>query len=241
MNKILLGSEKASFFESYFQCLKTQIDIDLSIAKTGKETIKKCRTINPAIIILHTQFSDMLFTDIIKKIGELKNEDAKSNLILILDNQNDKTYLEDVSVIHKIFTYPFEFEKLTETIMYLRMKYSNTSITFDDITDIIDTLGFGINKPGTKYIISAIHNMYYMKDSLLPINKIYEIVANEFDTCSSKVKSSIRYAIESNYFSKNEFCKKNYQIIFGTSYKLSNKIFLETFLNYLYMEKVRNK
>lgn len=237
MITILLGSEKTNTFENYFQFLKNKFDINLITAKTGVETIKKCRILKPAIIILHTEFSDMFFTDIIKELCNLSTQHRKTNLILIVNNPNEKIYLKDTSVIYKIFELPFNEDELTKTIKFLELSYSNNPLTFNDIEKTLDNLGLGIKKSGTQYIISAIHTIYYHQDTFVALNKIYEIVAKEFHVLPSQVKSAIRYSIESIDYLKNEDIKKLYETIFGTSYKLSNKMFFEALINYLYLKK----
>ena len=116
MTKVLIGNNDIQAGLKNFQFLKNSNEYEIIFSNSGKETIDICRTISPNIIILDSNISDMVYTDIIDIISTLPEENNKCNLILTVNDPKDKQLLSNTSIIYKIFDYSSDTKKVKETI-----------------------------------------------------------------------------------------------------------------------------
>ena len=240
MTRILIGNKNIQEALKDFEFLKNSNEYEIITSNSGVETINKCKTINPAIIILDSNFSDIPYTEVIDKISALPNEQNRCNLILNVENPKDKILLHNTSIVYKIFEIPFNEKEELETIKILRTKFEMPSLSLRELKNILLSLGINTYSLGSQYLISAIFKCYYETDEFTTLAKIYEIIAHEFGVSKEQVKNSIRHIIEafnnSYHTTSNKLCSS----IFTYTTDISPKIFIERFVNYLHIIKSKD-
>ena len=239
MTKVLIGNGDIQAGLKNFQFLKNSNEYEIIFSNSGKETIDICRTISPNIIILDSNISDMVYTDIIDTISTLPEENNKCNLILTVNNPKDKQLLSNTSIIYKIFDYSSDAKKVKETINDLTKKYKTHDITKSEINSLISKLGIFPYSLGASCLISAIFKCYYHPEYFYTLDNLYSKVAPEYNFTVEEVKNKIRHSIDTINISTNIDGAKLYHEIFGQLSKLSPKVFILMFVNYL--NKIKGK
>lgn len=239
MVKVLIGNKDIQTDINNFQFLKDNNEYEIITTNSGKETINKCKTINPEIIILKSNFLDMAYTEVIDKISNLPSEYDKCNLILTVDKPEDKMCLNNTSIVYKIFDIPIDENNAKETLNSLKVKFETPRLTLRELRIILLNLGINIYSIGSQYLISAIFKCYYYPEKFITLDNIYKIVADEYDASSEQVKNAIRHTIDTLNTS-NIADKDLYSNIFSTTKNISSKIFLQKFVNYLHIVKSKN-
>ena len=240
MLKVLIGNKNIKKDMKNYQFIKDDPNYEIITSNSGVETIKKCVSTNPEIIILNSSFSDMHYTDVIDKISCLPNENDKCNLILTINNREDKLSLSNTSIIYRIFEKPVNLCEAKETMTFLKTKFELPNLSLKELKSILLDLGIPTYSLGSQFLISTIFKCYYHPETFVTLDNIYKIVANEFDVSKEQVKNSIRHIIDTFNKSYNIINEKLYFKIFGNAQNISPKQFLQRFINYLQIEKSKN-
>lgn len=244
MTKVLIGNKDIQTDLKNFQFLKNSNEYDLIFSNTGRETINKCRTISPNIIILDSNIQDMAFTEIIDRISTLPDENNKCNLILTVNNPNHKLLLSNTSIIYKIFDYNLEnnldTKKVKEAVNDLTIRYKTPDITKSEVLNLISKLGIFPYSIGTSCLVSAIFKCYYHPEFFSTLDLLYSKVTPEYDNLTQEdIKNKIRHSIDTMNISNNTEGANLYFEIFGNLTKVSPRVFIYLFVNYL--NKIKGK
>lgn len=243
MTKVLIGNKDIQTDLKDFQFLRNSNEYELIFSETGRETINKCRTISPNIIILDSNIQDMDFTEIIDRISTLPDENNKCNLILTVNNPNDKLLLSNTAIIYKIFDYNpkknIDAKKVKEAVNDLTIKYKTPDITRAEVLNLISRLGIFPYSNGTSCLISAIFKCYYHPEYFDTLDNLYSKVAPEYNYTTAEVKNKIRHSIDTMNISTNVDGANLYHEIFGHLTKVSPRVFIYLFVNYL--NKIKGK
>lgn len=239
MVKILIGNKDIQTDLKDFQFLKDNNEYEIITSNSGIETINKCKTISPSIIILNSNMGDMSYTDIIDKLSNLPSEFDKCNLILTVDNPKDKLLLSNTSIIYRVFETPIGEKNAKEIITNLKNKFEIPNLTFRELKTILLHLGINTYSKGSQYLMSAIFKCYYYPEKFTTLDNIYKIVADESNVSKENVKDSIRHTIDTFNTSYNINSNSLYYEIFQDTQNISSKLFLQKFVDYLY--KVKSK
>lgn len=237
MTKVLIVNRNIQSALKDFQFLQNNGEYELITSNTGKETVEKCRTIKPSIIILDSNIADMNYPDIIDKISELPGEDNKCNLILTTANPKDKQLLKHTSILYEIFDSPFDAKQAKKTIDDLEKKYNTPTITILEVNNLLLKLGINIYSLGAQCLTSAIFKCYYHPEYFYTLDNIYSIVAEEYDITKEEVKNKIRHSIDAINRSPYINEQSLYTKIFGNSPNVSSKMFIQMFVNHLHTIK----
>lgn len=246
MTKVLIGNKDIQADLDSFQFLKNSSEYELEFSETGRETINKCRTISPNIIILDSNITDMAFTEIIDKISTLPDENNKCNLILTVNNPKHKLLLSNTSIIYKVLDYNLrdnlDIKKVKEAVNYLTAKYKTPDITKSEVVNLISRLGIFPYSIGTNCLISAIFKSYYHPEYFKTLDFLYNKVALEYEDeglTQEDIKNKIRHTIDTMNISTNIDGQNLYYEIFGHLTKVSPRVFIYLFVNYL--NKIKGK
>lgn len=160
----------------------------------------------------HTNEYDMVVMDVVLSrvdgitiLEELKNKNI-SKKIIILSAYKDEMLMKEANK-YGICSYilkPFSLLSLEKRInnvindsSYLK---NNNSKNLDlEITDLLHNLGIPSHLSGFKYIRESIMMIYKDKTISLITKDIYPMVADKYETTSSRVERAIRHAIEVSY------------------------------------------
>lgn len=237
MVKVLIGDKNVKKNINDFKFLLDYNDFQITTSISGSETIIKCQEINPDIIILDSNFNDMIYTDIIDKISALSNEFNKCNLLLKVNNPKDKLYLSNTSIIYKIFDNPIDENSAKETINFLKQKFEVPELTLRELKYQFINLGINIYANSSQYLISAIFKCYYHPEYFFTLDNLYNIISDEYNVPKEQIKNSIRHLIDTFNNSYNLIDEKLYKKIFIEKGNVSPKQFIQRFVNYLQIIK----
>ena len=243
MIRILIGNKDIQAELKNFHFLENNNEYEIITSNSGKETINMCKTINPAIIIINSNFIDMEYTEVIDKLSNLPNENEKCNLILTVNNPDDKKLLSNTSIIYKIYDVPFDEknkENIKDTINVLKNKFKLPHLDYKELRTILLNLGINIYSKGSQYLVSVIFKCYYYPEKFTTLDNIYKIVADEANTTKERIKDSIRHTIDTFNNLYNINSNSQYFKIFGDSKNISAKVFIQKLVNYLYTIKSKN-
>lgn len=240
MVNVLIGNKDIHEDIKNFEFLTDNDEYKIITSSSGIETINKCRINKPDIILLNSNFTDIAYTEIIDKISNLPDEEDKNNLILTVKNPQDKIALKNVSIIYRIYDYPFDSKQMRQTINYLKERYEIPSITIFEIRTLLSRLGLHPYNVGTQYLISAIYKCYTHPQDFKTLDNIYKKIAIDNDISKDYVKSKIRHTIDTFNKLDMSFTKNLYLEIFGCVQFLSSKRFIEIIVDFLYKNKSKS-
>lgn len=240
MVKVLIGDRNIQKDIDNFRFLNDNNEYQVITSTSGLETIARCREIEPSIIILDSNFDDMIYTDIIDKISLLPNELNKCNLILKVNRPEDKMLLSNTSIVYKIFDNTINENDTQKAVNILKHKFDTPDITIKELKSILLSLGIYIYSNASQYLISAIFKCYYTPEHFVTLDRLYEVIADEYNVSKEQIKNSIRHLIDT--FNKSYNLKDNdlYYKIFMNKTNISPKQFIQIFVNYLHDVKGQN-
>lgn len=239
MVKVLIGNKNIQKGIRNFQFLQENNEFEIVTSNSGIETINKCKTIEPAIIILNSNLPDMAYTDVIDRISNLPCELDKCNLILTVDNSQDKLLLSNTSIIYRVFDKNSDEKTMKETLNVLKSKFETPTLTIRELKSILLSLGINTYSIGSQYLISAIFKCYYYPENFVTLDNVYKIVADEYNVSNEQIKNSIRHTIDTFNSSYNLSSKALYLKIFESEKNVSPKRFIQMLVDYL--NKIKSK
>lgn len=239
MIKVLIGNQNIQKDINDFKFLNNDNDCQIITSTSGVEVISKCQKLEPNIIILNSNLSDMRYTEVIDKISVLPSEINKCNLLLKVNNSKEKLLLSNTAIIYKIFDNNDDENKYKDTINTLKEIYEVPEITLKDIKFILLNFGMNTYNNATKYLMAVILQCYYHPEYLITLNNIYEIIAKQYKIPREQIKNSIRHLIDVFNNSYDLINQNLYKSIFKVKDELSPKRFIEMLV--IYLQIIKNK
>lgn len=234
MVKVLIANMEIKEDIKSFHFLKERSnEFEIITSHTGAETIQKCKKIEPAIIILNSNFEDMPYTDVLDSLASLPNEANKCNLILTVKKPEDKMLLSNTSIIYKILNSPLNEEEVKESINLLKVKFELPNLTLKKLRSILLSLGINVYSIGAQYLISAIFKSYYHSESFITLDYLYTLISKEYNVSKEQVKNSIRHCIDTFNKGYSLTNKELYFKIFRSAKNISAKQFIQLLIDYL--------
>ncbi len=235
--KILMASSDINY--NNFCC--TFLIYEIEKSTTGLDTLNKYLKIEPDILILDSIINDINYIDIIDKISIFnKNGKNKCNIILIINNQNDKLSLYNTAKIYQIFTKSHDLKHLLENIELMLSEFSIPILTEKEINLLLTKLNFSLSSKGTKYIKSAITHCYYSQyseNTFCSLKELFEIVANEYDTTIETIRDGIRSSLIPLNTYREFIDSQSILKLFNNYRNITPKYFIETVSTYFHIKK----
>lgn len=234
MVKVLIANREIEKEIKNFHFLKERSnEFEIITSCSGAETVEKCKEVEPSIIILNSDFSDMLYTDVLNSLSNLPSENDKCNLILTVENPQDKMLLSNTSIIYKILNAPLNETEMRETIELLKTRFELPNLTLKGLRSILLSLGINIYSIGAQYLISAIFKSYYHSKNFITLDHLYSLISEDYNVSKEQVKNSIRHCIDTFNKGYNISDKDLYFKIFGRATNISSKQFIQLLIDYL--------
>lgn len=199
---IISTHEFASKVRSSIELISKEVSIK-HIASDYNEGLKIINENNPEIDAIIIDAS--LEGNILNLLHNYKEENMLSKTIVI-DNIKLGCYnlIESKYQLYNVIPYNFRIEDL---LMYIKdIKDKNEKVnyqklaTFDEIAEILKTLGVAPDKNGFHYLRKAIYECYLNPKLLTSVTKeVYPLVGKTFDKTPNCVERSIRSAIETGW------------------------------------------
>lgn len=223
-----------------FQFLEKYPEYRLKVANTGIETINMCMKLRPNIIILCTNIEDIPFYELLYRLSKLPDEESKSNVILVVENEDEKKLLKNTSKLHVIINKNFTIEELKEQLEHLKINYKFPELSYNDITKLFTELEVDKGKDGSIYMQFIIYNLYYSFDEYPKLVDIYDKIYTHFNTIPKVARNRMRTALYhlNNSYNSNEH--PIYRKVFGRRTFITPKTFIYCCVDYFIIEKNRD-
>lgn len=201
MIKILIGNENATDNFNLSQFLSNDKKYIIENTYDGISTFNKYIEINPDILILNSNFSDMDYVEIIDHLSLLVDKNNNSNIILIVNNFEEVLKLNDCSKICYILKSTYKFEDISKLVESLALKFKKPELTVEVLNIYLAQLCFAPKSICTEYVRTAILHCYKHPESFTSLQDIYKIVAEIHLTHPKTIREGIRKALQplSNY------------------------------------------
>lgn len=223
-----------------FQFLEKYPEYKIKVANTGIETINMCMKLRPNIIILCTNIEDVPFYELLYRLSKLPDEESKSNVILVVENEDEKKLLKNASKLHVIIDKNFTIEELKEQLEHLKINYKFPELSYDDITGLFSELEVSTSKEGSIYMQFIIYNLYYSFDEYPKLVDIYKDIKKQFGTIPEITRNRMRTALNCLNSSYNPNEHPIYAKIFGKRTFITPKTFIYCCVDYFIREKHRD-
>lgn len=246
MLKILIANQNIRQNDSYCNYLenedKLKKEFHIDKTYTGQTTLSTYQRTQPNIMIMDSDFNDIDYKNILKRLSISVDEKKKCNVILTTNSLNNDFATLEVSKIYKILLKPFNYKELFNTIKLIQSENRYPKFDIIAVYKLLLSLNFSLSYIGTQFLIQAIEYCYYFPFSLEKLDEIFKKIAFENNTSPEKVKYAIINSLKPlnkyrNYLSSpilNIFNK------IDSKKSITPKYFLEVFIVYMHKQNKLN-
>lgn len=139
MVKILVGSKDTNEFDVLCHELTNDKNYRIENVTTGSETISLYWKLNPDILVVDSNLTDMSIKEIMEKLSCSPFEQKRCNTILVFP-KNTVMELNDVSKINSIFYKPISNNELTNKIKTISIDFYTPELKNYEIDSILQSL-----------------------------------------------------------------------------------------------------
>lgn len=236
MLKILVANQNNKQNLQYNKFL-TEKGYNVQSSFDGKSTLTSYKELDPNILILDSNLTDIKYTEIIDKISLSPIERKKCNIILTIEQEQGITTLENVCKINQIFYKPLNCTKLLTQLDLMKIEFELKDLSEDELNFYLLPLNFNINSNGCIYLKSAISYYYYYPRRFNSLNDIYILISNEYNITPKEIKDAIRNSLVplNNY--RNSIKENSILKLFDETREITPKYFINVFVTYLRIKK----
>lgn len=236
MLKILVANQNNKQNLQYNKFL-TENGYNVQSSFDGKSTLTSYKKLEPNILILDSNFTDIKYTEIIDRISLSPMERNKCNIILTIEQEQKINTLKNVCKINQIFYKPIKYVELLKQLELMKSEYELKDITDDELNYYLLPLNFSINSNGCIYLKSAISHYYYYPKRFNSLNDIYILISSEYNITPKEVKYAIRNSLVSLNNYRNSIKGNSILKLFDETRDITPKYFLDIFVTYLRIKK----
>lgn len=236
MLKILVANQNNKQNLQYNKFL-TENGYNVQSSFDGKSTLTSYKKLEPNILILDSNFTDIKYTEIIDRISLSPMERNKCNIILTIEHEQKINTLKNVCKINQIFYKPIKYVELLKQLELMKSEYELKDITDDELNYYLLPLNFSINSNGCIYLKSAISHYYYYPKRFNSLNDIYILISSEYNITPKEVKYAIRNSLVSLNNYRNSIKGNSILKLFDETRDITPKYFLDIFVTYLRIKK----
>ena len=240
MVNLLIGNKNVRESEILQYQLANDKNCNIENAFSGLDTINMYWKLNPDILILDNNLSDISSGDIIDRLSSSPIERKKCNTILMVSPKVNMR-LEKVAKINRIIYKPIVNDELTTAVKEMCVDYNTPDLEFGEIDLLLQELNFNFMSPGYKYMRDAIIYCYYRPDELEFLNNILKYLSYKYKVPESRVRDALNSSIRPFNETNIHGIKDITQIFFSTKEKLSLKDFLDRIVLYLIKTKKQGR
>lgn len=184
------------------------VDNDLeNIRKLSKKLLNDfnvslvCETKNDDVLSSYLNFEPdvvLMNSNLVNNYDQILNRiyDGKRNIIMSVNQDNDRSNFAKFSKIYQVMTKPVNYEYLKKTLDQFSLENNLALKNLDYLffRNLFSKLNFNVDSKGTKYLMYAVSECYKNIDLLeKDLKYIYDIISQHFE--SDNVKSSIRSSL----------------------------------------------
>ena len=198
MLRVLVADENLEANSNCCQYLANDKNLDVISSCSGISTLNKYREIHPNVLVINSNFRDKSYTEIVNELSITSNERKNCNIILTVDNDNEKIELDYMAKVYKLFYFPLDYSNIKKGIE----QYNLDNILFyEPNEDNLRALFYKINlyneRLGASYFKYAIMQCYNNPQLLNSLKTIFYLVSEEFNVSYNSIRPAMRNALKS--------------------------------------------
>lgn len=241
MVNVLIGNKNTRETDILRHELANEKNYRVDSAITGYDTISMYWKVNPDILVLDNNLSDISLEDIVDKLSCNPIERKRCNTILTL-SPHYSIKLNNVAKINEIIYKPILNNELVNTIKMMSVDYNTPDLELGEVDWLLQSLNFNCMSTGYKYMRDAIIYCYYRPDELEFLNTVLKYLAYKYDVPESRVRDSLKSCIRpfnntTVYSCSNDLLK----VLYNNGNRLSLKDFIERIVFYLIRTKNKGR
>ena len=237
MVSILIGNKDSTEIDILCQELTNDKSYKIINMTTGINTLSMYWKLNPDILVLDNNLSDLSIKDIVDRLSCSPLEKKRCNTILTLA-PNYHIGLKNVTKISEILYKPILNNELVNAIKSISVDYNTPDLCVGEIDLLLQSLNFNCMSPGYRYMKDAITYCYYRPDELEFLNNVLKYLAYKYNVPETRVRDCLKSCIRpfNNTNILNQYSDL-YAVLYNNGNKLSLKDFLERIVFYLIRTK----
>ena len=241
MVNVLIGNKNTREIDILCQELANEKNYRVDNAITGYDAISMYWKVNPDILVLDNNLSDISLEDIVNRLSSSPVERKRCNTILTL-SPHYSMKLNNVAKINEILYKPIQSNELVEAIKMLSIDYNTQDIEFGEIDWLLQSLNFNCMSSGYRYMKDAIIYCYYRPDQLEFLNTVLKYLAYKYNVPETRVRDSLKSCIRPFNNTNVYSCSNDlYKVLYNNGDKLSLKDFIERIVFYLIKVKRKDR
>ena len=241
MVNVLIGNKNTREIDILCQELANEKNYRVDNAITGYDAISMYWKVNPDILVLDNNLSDISLEDIVNRLSSSPVERKRYNTILTL-SPHYSMKLNNVAKINEILYKPIQSNELVEAIKMLSIDYNTPDIEFGEIDWLLQSLNFNCMSSGYRYMKDAIIYCYYRPDQLEFLNTVLKYLAYKYNVPETRVRDSLKSCIRPFNNTNVYSCSNDlYKVLYNNGDKLSLKDFIERIVFYLIKVKRKDR
>ena len=241
MVNLLVGNKNTREIDILCQELTNDKNYRVDNTSTGAETINTYWEINPDILVIDNNLSDMSVEDIINRLSSSPVEQKKCNMILTL-TPDYKLNFNNYTKINRIIYKPILHNELSDAVKTMAIDYNTPDLEFGELDWLLQSINFNCMSAGYRYMKDAITYYYYRPNELEFLTNVLKYLAYKYNVPESRVRDSLKSSIRP--FNNNTVytCPPDlYKVLYNNGNRLSLKDFIERIVYYLIRTKNKGR
>ncbi len=241
MFKVLVADKNPQASQNCCEYLANDKSLDIISANTGITTLNKYYEMQPDILIINSNFEDIDYTEIVNELSSTSHERKNCNIIITLENDNEKLAFDFVSKLYKLLYLPLNYKEIKKGIEYYKIDndvYSEP--TDDNLTALFYKLNLYNELMGAKYFKYAIQKCYEKPELKISLRNLFNLISEEFNVSTESVRPAMRNALNSVNRYRDDIGNKGIFKLFENEDYVTPKNFIRIITDY-YLMKSKKK
>lgn len=238
MLKILVSDRNLQENKNCCEYLANDKSLDVISTNSGIATLNKYYETQPDILVINSNFEDMDYTEIINKLSTTSHERKNCNIIITLENSNEKIIFNFVAKLYKLMYLPLNYKEIKMTIEYYKIDNNICDEpTNDNLTALFYKLNLYNELVGSKYLKYAIQKCYEKPELKSSLINLFNLISKEFEVSTESVRPAMRNALKSVNKYKDDIGNKGILKLFENEDYITPKNFIRIITDYYLMQQ----
>lgn len=241
--KILVADNDIKESLCLCQYLANDKNLDVTSTSSGIETLTKYREMQPNILVIHSDFKDNIFTEVINELSTTSQERNNSNIILWEKDENYKIKLNYWAKIYQVFNIEDSYSDLKNSIeQYNLDKYIFYEPTEENLIALFYKIDLHNRFSGARYFRKAIIQCYKNPKLMDDLDGIYSFIEKECDVPYDSIRPAMRRALKTVNNLRNKSKNTGVFKLFENENCITPKNFIQIITTYYLKQRYkRNK
>ena len=227
MLKVLVADEDLKKNLNFCNFLAHDKNLDIISTHTGINTINKYYETKPNVVVINSNFKDKNYFEIINELSTTSQERKNCNIILTVENQNEKLDLDFMAKVYKLLYLPINYLEIKNGIE----QYNLDSVIFyepnaTNLRGLFYKLHLYNEQLGADYLKYAIIRCYNNPLLLNSLTEIFHLISKDFNVSYNSIRPAIRTALKSVNKCRNSVGNKGIFKLFEFENSITPKNFI---------------